>query len=163
MASDECQEFRGIYGRIEDGIQKLPSVTPKPIECEDAISREAVQEAFADYVASGFAESVADFEAYTDIVMTLPSVTQKSGKWIPVNERIPKLSIQYHPYDEKSSNYVLVTVEGQIWPKKQTQVKLARYSYDYKKWIITNNNYGKITAWMPLPKPYEPQERSGKE
>ena len=45
------------------------------IFCEDAISRESVQEAFADYVASGFAESVADFEAYTDIVMTLPSVT----------------------------------------------------------------------------------------
>ena len=28
VASNECQEFRGIYGRIEDGIQKLPPVTP---------------------------------------------------------------------------------------------------------------------------------------
>lgn len=28
VASEECQEFRGIYGRIEDGIQKLPPVTP---------------------------------------------------------------------------------------------------------------------------------------
>lgn len=29
VASTECQEFRGIYGRIEDGIQKLPSVMQK--------------------------------------------------------------------------------------------------------------------------------------
>ena len=28
VASDECQELRGIYGRIEERIKTLPSVTP---------------------------------------------------------------------------------------------------------------------------------------
>ena len=37
VASDECLEFRGIYGRIESRIRQLPSVQPSRkdnIECE---------------------------------------------------------------------------------------------------------------------------------
>ena len=72
VASDECQEFRGIYGRIEDGIQKLPSVTPKPIECEDAISREAVLEKLNEW---DWQELYLPIHFKEYIIDELPSVT----------------------------------------------------------------------------------------
>ena len=43
--------------------------------CEDAVSRQAVLEKMSDYVASGYAESVKDFEEYSKIICQLPSVT----------------------------------------------------------------------------------------
>lgn len=54
----------------------------KGMPCEDAISRDMALEKMADYVASGYADSVEDFEEYSRIICQLPSVTQKSGKWI---------------------------------------------------------------------------------
>ena len=38
-ASDECMEFRGIYGRIEDAFNALPT-----IEIESGLDSEAVKE-----------------------------------------------------------------------------------------------------------------------
>ena len=50
--------------------------------CGDVISRDMALEKMADYVASGYADSAEDFEEYSRIICQLPSVTQKSGKWI---------------------------------------------------------------------------------
>lgn len=58
-------------------IENLPSVQPKIEPCEDAISREAALEAFSDYVSSGYADSVEDFEEYSKIIAKLPSVQPK--------------------------------------------------------------------------------------
>lgn len=56
-------------------INALPPVTPKPMECEDAVSREAVLEITAE---TGALETQARVKA-------LPPVTPKpkTGKWIP--------------------------------------------------------------------------------
>lgn len=70
---------------MQSVLYDLPPVTPKPIECDDAVSRDMALEKMADYVASGYADSVEDFEEYSGIVCQLPSVTQKSGKWIIYN------------------------------------------------------------------------------
>ncbi len=50
----------------------------------DCISREAVLEKMADYVASGYADSAEDFEEYSRIICQLPPVTPqpKTGYWI---------------------------------------------------------------------------------
>ena len=53
------------------------------MRCDDAISRDMALEKMADYVASGYADSVEDFEEYSRIICQLSSITQKSGKWIP--------------------------------------------------------------------------------
>ena len=42
--------------------------------CDDAISRDMALEKMADYVASGYADSVEDFEEYSRIICQLPSV-----------------------------------------------------------------------------------------
>ena len=52
--------------------------------CEDAISRDMALEKMADYVASGYADSVEDFEEYSRIICQLPSVKPQepqSGYW----------------------------------------------------------------------------------
>ena len=85
LSSVDEDEYKDVLKEpcITSTDEPMTMVYPT-IFCEDAISREAVQEAFAEYVASGFAESVADFEGYTDIIMTLPSVTpsRPKGHWI---------------------------------------------------------------------------------
>ena len=64
---------------MEQIIRDELSVTQKPIECDDAISREAVCEIISDirdYI------SVEGYWAILERLKKLPSVTQKSGKWI---------------------------------------------------------------------------------
>lgn len=43
--------------------------------CEDAVNRDMALEKMADYVASGYADSVKDFEEYSRIICQLPPVT----------------------------------------------------------------------------------------
>ena len=81
------------------------------------------------------------------------------NRWIPCAERLPEEDAKsYAPYDEHLSAFVLMTLIGQTWPYKRTTVKLARYSYSREKWRISNNNFGKVVAWMPLPEPYKGEQ-----
>jgi len=104
---------------------------------KDCISREDTLTAFADYVGGGM--SMNDFDALWDIVAKMPSVTPT--EWIPVSERLP----------ENRNQEVLISLEWGI--------DIGRYSDGewHSEWI---NHYddGNVLAWMPLPKPYEPQE-----
>ena len=140
-------------------IKQLPSVTQKPIECDDAISRQAVFDLMRSltkwYVRSEDGKFNNVGLLYDDVMFgidKLPSVTQKpdkyrkeakrwknkwlkaqkSGKWIPFSERLPK------PFE----HCLITTTDGEVI-----------YHYD-------DGHYSKYKAWMPLPKPYKPQERS---
>ena len=90
-----CLEFRQLAEWLKDYkrlLEQQPTTTTNnnepitviypTIVCDDAVSREAALEKMADYVASGYADSAEDFEEYSRIICQLPSVTQKSGKWI---------------------------------------------------------------------------------
>jgi len=67
-------------------------------------------------------------------------------KWIPVSERLPE-----------NRKEVLVTDDTDIFTGW----------YEEDKWCSCYEEFwpysDPIIAWMPLPKPYEPQERSDKE
>lgn len=78
-------EDRGYYERekgecpyyAEGVLSQLPSVTPKPIECDDAISREAIIERLKKedkilYTTTGLNYLIR-------VIEDLPPVTQKSG------------------------------------------------------------------------------------
>jgi len=72
----------------------------------------------------------------------------KFGEWIPVSEGLPK-----------EGKTVIVSTEYGVYPE-------ARYTKEYgwewayeagaDYWVELAN----VTAWMPLPKRYEPNERS---
>ena len=66
--------FEFVYNQLnyDKSLEKEP--------CEDAISRDMALEKMADYVASGYADSVEDFEEYSRIICQLPSVNPQEPK-----------------------------------------------------------------------------------
>jgi len=79
-------------------------------------------------------------------------VLEPEPEWIPVSERMPKenetVLINYCRLNERS-------VRMAIWDELHCRF----YNSEYTKYVSVDF----VTAWMPLPKPYEPQERSDKE
>ena len=71
----EEEELKEVYEVLGEYCDIEPS--------EDAVSREAVLDAFAEYVRSGYADSENDFSMYCRIVNELPSVQPKAkpGRW----------------------------------------------------------------------------------
>lgn len=68
-----------------------------------------------------------------NILKELPPVTPQEPRWIPISEKLPEEDVEY-----------LVTVkQGYVMPAL---------------WVGNAENWKEVTAWMPLPKPYEPQE-----
>lgn len=74
------------------------------------------------------------------------------NRWIPVSERLPE-----------NKTYVLTTI------KVPNRIAHARSGW-YEGGFFHNDNGDvwkatdmEVVAWMPLPTPYEPQERSDKE
>lgn len=72
---------------IKEKLKQLPSVQPKPIECEDAISRQAAQEGLNHLMDSdGFRDSVGYVQKslVRKMLVNLPLVTlrQRTGHWI---------------------------------------------------------------------------------
>ena len=129
--------------------------------CDNAISRQAVINAIEnDCMKGGLGSCFAcynDAQAFRGEIEKLPSVTQKSGKWIPASKRLP----------EKGGEY-LITWTG-VCGKQRSKplIGIAEYEIyepeNYEDWITTDNEFRhyhdiKVLAWQELPKPYEPQE-----
>ncbi len=95
-AIDDCNSdgLKGIFCSYDDGerfkeyIKGLPSATPKPIECEDAISRQMAIDAIFDepLYKPGMKKRYAEeaVPAIFEKIKLLPSVTpqQRTGHWI---------------------------------------------------------------------------------
>lgn len=84
--------------------------------------------------------------------MTYGNGELPNGGWTPVSEGTPK----------ENETVIASTARCGVYPE-------ARYSKEYgwewayeagaDYWVELED----VEAWMPLPKPYEPQERSGEE
>ena len=77
------------YKRYEEHkivLQLIEALEQQP--CEDCISRQAVLEGIAEWVADGYADSEADISYISSLVTHLPSVTPKgkTGAWVPIDE-----------------------------------------------------------------------------
>ena len=145
-----------VYSALEMAIKAL---SQEP--CTDAVSREAVIMECIKYtdhehnvrLKKEVSETrkhdaqviIYACDYFKTFVEKLPSVTQKSGKWIPVSERLPE--------DRRT---VFVTA---YW-HETCQVMMASYYGDGLWWCVPFNNCGehmqrlKPKAWMPIPEPY---------
>ena len=127
--------------------------------CDDAISREAVVQTIEDAKNAGeltFARTIKR-------IMELPSVTHKSGKWIPVSERLPDDRDWYLGiFRESDTGWInpLPFVCDYVGHETKATTKehwILRGFTDRDEHIDHYFNL-ECVAWMPLPKPYEPQE-----
>lgn len=92
-------------------------------------------------------------ESHTAMMMAVDALSssEKSNKWIPVSEQ-PKNKMSCLVYGKM--HFVPDHVDEKDW--------YYDYSIGYYKpkygWTIRGDM--EVLAWMPLPKPYDPQERS---
>ena len=108
---------------------------------EDAIDRKLVC-AFIDGLISDDGER----EKGLEYIRNMPPVNPTKTGWIPVSERLP----------EESLNSVIG------WDAYRERCVFVQYIDGYFQITGSAESFD-IVAWMPLPKPYEPQERSNKE
>ena len=80
---------------------------------------------------------------------------EQEPKWIPVSERLPLLRGSY-----KISDDVLITngYEIDMGYLVRRKVKSFWHYYGSDIEVGINDEDNDAIAWMPLPKPYEPQE-----
>lgn len=144
------------YGTMDIAKTVILKYFDEQKSCEDAISRQAVLDEMADawkhicYVAKRRKPTKGEEAVYHDMIGTvrrLSSVNPQSKTgWIPISERLPG-----------REQYALITVYN--------QTKMCWYQdgvfVDGEQNAYTKENE-ELVAWMPLPKPYEPQESEDK-
>ena len=80
------------------------------------------------------------------VIIKIVGDQTKIGEWIPCSERFP----------EESGTYIVNAIENHI-----VHVTFAKWMPRMKRWNLSGNrSYWKVTAWMPLPKPYRPEKES---
>jgi hypothetical protein len=134
--------------------------------CEDAVSKQAVLEGIAKWVADGYADSEEDIFHISSLVTNLPSVTP-TQRWIPVSEKLPNDRDWYLGiFKEPDTGWInpLPFICDYVGSKTKATTKehwILRGFTDRDEHIDYYFNL-ECVAWMPLPKPYR-AEMEGKE
>ena len=79
-----------------------------------------------------------------EVVDSVPTV--QIPHWIPVSERLP----------EHYQNILFSTKTDRVFEGRYFKDETEHQWYSFRDECFAWNNV--VTAWMPLPKPYEPQE-----
>jgi hypothetical protein len=98
--------------------------------CEDAISRQAVLEVIEREQFKG--DAISEIEKLPPVQPKL-----KTGHWISVSERLPKPRID-------------------VWCNSDMGQMVGYYDEYVETWYGRDYLELMVTAWMPLPEPYEP-------
>ena len=133
----------------------------------DAISREELLKAIdtwdkfgcdADTKLVRYQDHYVPYIHYDDVIKCIkgmPSVTQKSGKWIPVSEKLPKEREWYLAvFKEKDTAYQLIPRVADYIGRGENKWQII----DEEGLCKEYRDILECIAWMPLPKPYETQE-----
>lgn len=139
---ENCNSLSDLRQKLIDG-EEVRTVRQEP--CDDMVSRDMALEKMADYVASGYADSVKDFEEYSRIICQLPPVNPtKTGHWIPVSEELP----------DKEGHY-LCSVRYMYPPYNFFEPEKVKYMDDVTIQKFDGEFNIEVKAWMSLPEPYE--------
>lgn len=163
MTKEEAIEIlrnNGEYDRYYIGAQKSKSqeaidmaIDSLRNTCEDAISRQEAIDAINRLSTHKFAYEIKTGWIVrgdaVDKLRRLSSVNPQpeTGRWIPVSERLPtgQTEVIASIHDDSGDTPFDYTASGWV-------------TNDGEYWIVDGEINYYVTAWMPLPKPYEPQE-----
>ena len=144
----DCYDMDYVYSKEyshkfnEARNMVIKAVEQKP--CDDVVSRQAVLDIVCGvYEKVGFGWGESNFYK---AIQELPSVRPQEPKWIPVSERLPEK-------DRKYNAFLVTDSEGNLSISK-FYLPLSNSDIDRPYW----SGMIDVIAWMPLPKPYEPQE-----
>ena len=87
------------------------------------------------------------------VIDRIKAIPSAEPKWIPCSERLPQED-DYKPSYEVCDGAVL-------WTNEDGLVGEGYYYESTKTWSDIEDNPVSVTAWMPLPPCYEPQESEG--
>jgi hypothetical protein len=150
----QCMESCDI--RSCDNRDAIKALEQEP--CADAVSREAMLDAITEI------DDNINMDIYTnevrEIIRDLPPVTpkQKTGKWIPVSERLPEIKqhVLLSCYgrviygrmisEDGNSGYPVFEICVSVGDKRPVVLETTVHS----KYTTS-----RIKAWMPLPEPYK--------
>lgn len=130
----------GSYG--EDIDRAIRALEQQP--CEDAISRADVKKYLSAPNENG------DRVIYESDLDLLQPVQLKTERWIPVSERLPEEKI--NPITEDFYEYQCTVKFGDFYDVRSFE--FGRGHWWHGGGLV--DEY--VIAWMPLLKPYEPQE-----
>lgn len=117
------------------------------------------EKAVIDRLTRWYSDMLETGEEKEDLIEVIRAIPSAEPKWIPVSERLPESCGMYivtrKIYDCPDTAPIIMSDEswfdGQnTWHNDNRINHERRYLFD-------------VIAWMPLPKPYEPKERSDKE
>jgi len=145
-------QINSTYCRKRYNAMKIAIKTLEQELCDDAISRKSVLDVIKKWSFGGWVE--VPEEEWNEFILGLPSVKQDPN-WIPVTEELPKkpgdylVTITEKPFECSQRNFVCEChyCGNRLWNMPITFVVGER----------------EITAWQPLPKPYELQESEEEE
>lgn len=149
---------------IDEAIQALEQ---EP--CEDAISRKAVLDMTTAIRTSDYSRIIEVVDI--DDVKALPSVKPQESKWIPIKTRPltdkEKEKYAYLGYSDEELGFMydcLLPDDGEevLITTRYDEVKTDTFYRDEGGYFESYCDEDDVKAWMPLPKPYEPQESEEK-
>ena len=159
-----CLETGYDNEKVEEMLRELPSVTPQePTTKNDLalIHTEGLDEGIRCAMCTNSMKNdrgcdgscVVDNAMYKKVmdviesnIANMPTVTPQEPRWIPVSERLPESDEEYHTF--------LVT-------DNKGKVTLSEFYLSISDRKPYWSGMIDVVAWMPLPKPYEPQESEG--
>lgn len=139
----KCNGDAKMHEVVNEVIKEL-----KQEPCEDAISRKNTLAEFRRV----YFDNDAVIRCAELVLGGLPSVTPQT-KWIPVSEKLPEVQKNG---DKDFSDWVQVTIDISRNGDSDVYVCEAYYCFSENKWYTKRFVIGVVTAWMPLPEPFDP-------